>query len=122
MTIRDALRTLAASQDEIEASEERAEASTAVGCTAVGDLAPRARAKVSGVIRSVVVRPRDGVPALEAELYDGSGSLALVWLGRREIGGIDPGRRLKVDGMVCQMDGVRTMFNPAYELRPRAGE
>ena len=122
MSLRERLHTLVASQEEIAASEERAEARTAVGCVAVGDLAPRARAKVSGVIRSVVVRPRDGVPALEAELYDGSGSLALVWLGRREIGGIEPGRRLKVDGMVCQLDGARTMFNPAYELRPRAGE
>jgi DNA/RNA endonuclease YhcR with UshA esterase domain len=74
------------------------------------------------VLRSVVLRPRQGVQALEAELYDGSGTVDLVWLGRREIAGIDPGRRLKVEGLVCTRDGRRSMFNPRYELRPRPGE
>jgi hypothetical protein len=62
------------------------------------------------------------VPALEAELFDGSGALDLVWLGRRTIDGVEPGRRIRVEGMVCDVDGRRTMFNPRYELRPRPGE
>ena len=37
--------------------------------------------------------PRGGAPALEAELYDGSDVIDLVWLGRRQIAGIEPGRR-----------------------------
>jgi hypothetical protein len=45
-----------------------------------------------------------------------------VWLGRREIAGIAPGRRLRIDGLVCLVDGRRTVFNPRYELRPRPGE
>ncbi|AEI11980.1 MULTISPECIES: OB-fold nucleic acid binding domain-containing protein [Cellulomonas] len=122
MSLKERLRQLAASQAQIEADEERADARRAVGCTAVDKLPLRSRAKVSGVIRSVTFRPRDGVPALEAELYDGSGSLALVWLGRREIAGIAPGRRLMVDGLVCQVEGRRTVFNPRYELRARPGE
>jgi DNA/RNA endonuclease YhcR with UshA esterase domain len=69
-----------------------------------------------------VLRPRQGVPAVEAELYDGSGALDLVWLGRRTIAGIEPGRRIAVTGMVCEAEGRRTMFNPRYELKPRAGE
>lgn len=122
MTLKERLRKVVASQAEIEADEERADALRSVGCTPVESLADRSRASVSGVIRSVVLRPREGVPALEAELYDGSGTLDLVWLGRREIAGIAPGRRLRIEGLVCQVDGRRTVFNPKYELRPRPGE
>ena len=50
------------------------------------------RVVVSGSIRAMTLRPVGGVPALEAELYDGSGTIKLVWLGRRRIQGIEPGR------------------------------
>src|SRR5690606_4143581 len=102
--------------------EERHEAAAFRGCVPVADLAGRHRASAAGVLRSVVLRPREGVPTVEAELYDGSGSLDLVWLGRRTIAGVEPGRRIRVEGMVCDLDGRRTMFNPRYELRARAGE
>ncbi|MBF0686213.1 MAG: OB-fold nucleic acid binding domain-containing protein [Cellulomonas sp.] len=122
MTVADRVRKALASQAEIEADEERADALGVPGCCPVAALPHRERASVSGVLRSVTLRPRDGVPAIEAELYDGSGALDLVWLGRRRIAGIEPGRRLKVDGMVCQVAGRRTVFNPRYELRARPGE
>ena len=122
VSLRESLRKAVASREEVEADEERVDAVKATGCTPVAQTAERRRVKVSGVIRSVVLRPRQGVPALEAELYAGSGNLVLVWLGRREIAGVEPGRRLKVEGLVCTRDGRRSMFNPRYELRPRPGE
>jgi hypothetical protein len=57
------------------------------------------------------------VPALEAELWDGSGLITLVWLGRRRIAGIEPGRSVKVTGRVGAQDKLRVMFNPRYELK-----
>jgi hypothetical protein len=66
----------------------------------------------------VTLQPRAGVPALEAELYDGSGVLTLIWLGRRRIGGIDCGRKLTATGRIATMEGRRVMFNPQYELLP----
>lgn len=122
MGFKQRLHQVLASRAEIEADEEREQASRAVGCTPVADLRDRSRVTVSGVLRSVTLRPREGVPALEAELYDGSGSLDLVWLGRREIHGVEPGRRLRAEGLVCDVDGRRTVFNPRYELTPRPGE
>jgi hypothetical protein len=104
-----------ASNEEVRDTEERADASRNVGCMAVASVPVRSRGKVAGVLRSVVLRPREGVPTVEAELF-------LVWLGRRTIDGIEPGRRIRVEGMVCDVDGRRTMFNPRYELRPRPGE
>ena len=121
MDMKTALHRALASQEELEADEERTEA-IRYGCTPVSDLPERRRATVHGVIRSVTLRPRQGVPALEAEVYDGTGSLDVVWLGRREISGIEPGRRGSFEGLVCGVDGRRTLYNPRYELLPRPGE
>ena len=60
-------------------------------------------------------------PALEVELYDGSGSISVVWLGRRRIPGIDPGRRMVVHGRLTCATENPTIYNPRYELKPMAG-
>lgn len=122
MSLRTAMHTMLASQEEIAADEERTDSSAQVGCIAVATVGNRERVVVSGVVRSVILRPRQGVPALEAELYDGSASVDLVWLGRRRIAGIEPGRRIRVEGLVCQMGGRPMIYNPRYELRARPGE
>ena len=72
---------------------------------------------VTGRLRSVVYTPRDTVPTVDAELYDGSGSVHLVWLGRSRIPGIEPGRALVARGRVSEHDGVKVIFNPWYELK-----
>ncbi len=82
----------------------------------IADAPDRELVDLRGTVRSVVVRPRGGVPALEAELYDGSAVLTIVWLGRRRIAGIDPGRSLEVRGRIGVHDGVRMIYNPRYEL------
>ena len=69
-----------------------------------------------GTLRTVTLRPRGGVPALEAELYDGTGTLTLVWLGRRRIAGIGPGRAIEVSGRIGSHAGDRVIYNPRYEL------
>lgn len=74
--------------------------------------------QVAGSLRSVSLRPRAGVPALEAELADGTGQLTLIFLGRRAIPGVIPGRWLRVQGLVSCDDGRKTMYNPRYELIP----
>jgi len=87
------------------------------GCCPVADAADRQRVAIQGVLRTVTLRPRGGVPALEAELYDGSATILVVWLGRRRISGIAPGRAVRVEGRIGRQDGQRVMFNPRYELR-----
>jgi hypothetical protein len=54
---------------------------------------------------------------VDAELFDGSGSVHLVWLGRSRIPGIEPGRALVARGRVSEHDGVKVIFNPWYELK-----
>jgi len=86
------------------------------GCCPIEQATDRERVELQGSLRTVTLRPRGGVPALEAELYDGSGVITLIWLGRRRIAGIEPGRRLQVNGRIGAHDGMRVMFNPRYEL------
>lgn len=74
--------------------------------------------RLRGMLRSVTLRPRGGVPALEAELDDGSGRITLIWLGRRRIVGISPGRSVDVTGRIGVQDGIRIMYNPRYSLMP----
>ncbi len=92
-----------------------------VGATPIGACTQGQEATVSGVLRSVTLRPRETVPAVEADLYDGSGQVRLVWLGRRRIPGIDPGRAIVVTGRITCNDTEPTIFNPRYELRDTMG-
>lgn len=76
---------------------------------------------VRGIVRSVSTPPAGASPAVEIELDDGSGSLRVVWLGRRRIPGIDAGRSMVVRGrLTCHTDHP-TIYNPRYELKPLAG-
>ena len=90
----------------------------AVGADTIGSAPDRQPVRLRGTLRTVTLRPRGGVPALEAELYDGSGVITLVWLGRRRIAGVVPGRTLQVEGRIGRHDGARVLYNPRYELLP----
>ena len=118
--LRTALSRLVAPQSEVHAEQEQ-ERAARMGGTPISGLALRSPATICGTLRSVTLRPRAGVPALEAELYDGTGSLSVVWLGRRQIAGIAPGRRIRVHGRVCETEGRPAVFNPRYEIEPRGG-
>jgi amino acid transporter len=88
----------------------------------IGNLEWRRRATVQGRVRSVYVGPVSGAPALECELYDETGGLTLVFLGRRQIPGIEPGAKMRVEGMVGEVEGYLAMTNPTYLLLPRDGD
>lgn len=105
------------SEAERDAEQLRAEVTDA-GYTPLAEARDREIATVHGVLQTVTLQPRAGVPALEAELFDGSGVVTLIWLGRRRIGGVDCGRRLTATGRIATMEGRRVMFNPRYELMP----
>jgi hypothetical protein len=105
-----------ANQENEEARELRKDTAKA-GLVEIAQAPDREKVVVQGTLRTVTLRPRGGVPALEAELYDGSGSINVIWLGRRRIGGISPGRGIRVQGRIGVHGGERIMFNPRYDLR-----
>ena len=109
------LQRLTADDQTIDAEKLRAGAASA-GCEAVSSCRKGAMVTVTGRLKSVVYTPRETVPTLEAELFDGSGSVTLVWLGRRRIPGIEPGRTLTARGRFASFDGRQVIYNPWYEL------
>ena len=72
---------------------------------------------VLGRLRSVELCPRAAVATLEAELFDGTEGVMLVWLGRRRIPGIEPGRTVRASGRLAVRDGRKVIYNPFYELQ-----
>ena len=91
-----------------------------MGCTPMCDLQDRQEATVSGTVRAVTLRPRVNVPALVIDLYDGSRTINLVWLGRRTIGGIEPGTYLRAHGRVTYTRGTPDDLQPVLRDRPAA--
>ncbi|WP_239456395.1 OB-fold nucleic acid binding domain-containing protein [Nocardioides solisilvae] len=88
------------------------------GVQTIRDAPEREPVLLRGSLRTVTLRPRGGVPALEADLEDGTDVVTLVWLGRRRIIGIEPGRSLSAAGRIGVHEGRRIMYNPRYELVP----
>jgi len=115
--LRRFLRRLTASEHELDA-EDLQRTSAEHGSEPVCDCPRGERVAVSGRLRSVVYTPRTTLPTLEAELFDGSGTVTLVWLGRRRIAGIEPGRSLTARGRVALQGDRKVIYNPYYELSP----
>jgi len=113
--LRRAVRRFASNEDEREADDLQEQAASR-GATALKVCGDRKRVTVMGTVKSLTLRPRAGTPTLEVELYDGSGTVTLIWLGRRELAGLTPGRKLRVSGRITTSDGRRVIFNPRYEL------
>jgi hypothetical protein len=116
--LRGLFKRLTATEAELEAEELRAEAATRVGCCPVMQAQRGELVKLTGRLRTVVYTPRTNVPTLEADLYDGTDVVTLVWLGRRRIPGIEPGRSLVARGRIAIRDRRKVIFNPYYELEP----
>jgi RecG-like helicase len=117
MGLRDFLHDLTMTGAEHAAEEIRRQSdrSSGVARTEIRDRQP---CVVKGTIRSVTLPARQSVPSLVAELFDGVSAVNLVWVGRRRVGGIEPGTFLVARGRVATVRGTPTIFNPSYEIVP----
>ncbi|HEY6492901.1 MAG TPA: hypothetical protein VIZ43_06475, partial [Trebonia sp.] len=57
-------------------------------------------------------------PAVRCVLADDSGRIDLIFLGRRSIAGLAPGRRCTVTGRAAVRRRRLVIWNPRYELEP----
>ncbi|MGH3655261.1 MAG: OB-fold nucleic acid binding domain-containing protein [Micromonosporaceae bacterium] len=113
--LRRFLRRLMASEAELEAEELQRETQR-TGCTRASEAGRGQTVTVTGRLRTVVYTPRTNLPTLEADLFDGTDAITLVWLGRRQIAGIEPGRQLIATGRVALRDDRKVIYNPHYVL------
>ena len=101
----------------IEIDADRLEAEVVDhGADAIRDCVIGKPSVVHGLLKSVTLRPAGGTPVVEADLWDGTGFINLVFLGRRRIPGITPGRHVVAHGRPILRNGELTMMNPRYEL------
>ena len=82
----------------------------------IASLEPRHHVRVKGQIFQLKTRPSQGMPALEVTVIDDTGSVTVVWSGRRSIGGVGLGRRIVIEGVPMKGPRGLTFTNPSYEL------
>lgn len=87
------------------------------GTARLDDVPLRQPVRVAGEVKSVRIVPRAGAPALEASVQDGRGAVTAVFLGRRKIPGLSPGRRILLEGVVSSDHEERLIYNPIYTLQ-----
>src|SRR3954452_20306465 len=89
-----------------------------VDLTPIAETPLRVPVRLRGEIQGIKVVPRAGSATVEATVSDGTGKAVAVFLGRRRIPGMTPGRGVVIEG-VGRRDGGRTvLLNPAYTLLP----
>jgi hypothetical protein len=82
----------------------------------IDELGPRQVRRFGGEVKRIGCAPRQGVPALEVVVSDGTGDAVAVFTGRRAIGGVDHGRLIVLEGIVREERGRKVVLNPAYTL------
>jgi hypothetical protein len=109
-------RRMAESDEQRYAEEIEAWAAKIPGTVRIREAPGRSPVKLAGVVRRITVRPLEGHESLEALLYDGTGELTLIWMGRRSIPGLNLGTRLVVEGVVGEQRTARRLVNPRFEF------
>ncbi len=82
----------------------------------IGDVRWRDRVRVRGSIRSLRVAPQRDVPTLECLVDDGTGTIMVVFLGRREVAGLNVGSKVEIIGTVGVHQNRLGFLNPSYQL------
>jgi len=82
----------------------------------IGQVRWRQRARVKGRIRSMRVQPWANVASLECVVVDDTGGLVIVFLGRRQVAGLELGRWLYAEGIVGAHRGYLAILNPEIDL------
>jgi RecG-like helicase len=110
------IRRMAESDEQRYAEEILAWAHKVPGSVRIAEAQPRSRVKLAGVVRRITVRPLEGHESLEAILFDGTGDVRVVWMGRRAIRGLSLGTRLIVEGLLAEQRSERRLVNPTFEF------
>ncbi|MCX4094811.1 OB-fold nucleic acid binding domain-containing protein [Nocardia sp. alder85J] len=110
-------RRLTADLGDLDADELVEQAAQETGACRAAECRRGEEVTMVGRLRSVQACPQSVAAPLEAEFFDGTDAITLVWIGRRRIPGIEPGRRILVRGRIGDRDGAKVMYNPYYELR-----
>ena len=85
------------------------------GITPIASVKWKQRVTIEGRIKIVQVGTTAG-KSLEAQVFDSTGGMRLLFMGRTRIPGIEPGSVVRVSGTVGEYKGHLALANPRYEL------
>ena len=114
--LRAFFRRMAESDEQRMAQELQEWSATIPGTVRISSAPMRERVRIAGAVRRITIRPVEGFEALEAVIYDGTGEVTAVWLGRRAIHGLILGSKLILDGVIGESHGERRVVNPTFEF------
>jgi hypothetical protein len=115
MTRRDDAKRARSDRDDID-HERLRRRFQAISPLSIAEMPCRQHAQVAGEVKRLRTAPRNGVPALEVVLSDGTGDAIAIFTGRRAIPGIESGRSMIIEGVARDERGRRVLLNPAYTL------
>jgi len=99
-------------------AEDLSDEAVATGAQRAIDCRRGQEVTVVGTLRSVECNGKGCGDGVRAELFDGTDTIELVWLGQRRIPGIESGRTLRVQGRLGKLDsGSKAIYNPHYEIQ-----
>lgn len=87
-----------------------------VPVTSIGDIVERRHVAIAGQVLGIRVRPSDTLPTYVARIGDDSGSITVIWTGRRTVGGVGLGRRIRLEGTPVKSPDGLCIYNPTYTL------
>ncbi|MFM1826415.1 MAG: hypothetical protein RLZZ37_1050 [Actinomycetota bacterium] len=114
-TIKEYLKNFYASNEEL-AAEELSEQAENRGSTLIDEIERGKLIQVTGVVKSVIVKPNTQNPSYEIEVFDGSGNLTVIWQGRKKLAGVEPGTQIEVEGRITFLGGKPCLHNPIYKI------
>ncbi len=95
-------------------------------------LPERGRIRARGVIDRVTLAPASSSPSFSVlaridrpDRSDGNAageSVRIIWMGQRQVPGIQAGVALRFEGMLSRVGGTPTVYNPRYEIIGRPEE
>ncbi len=90
------------------------------GTTPIGSVSWKQRVTIEGRVKIVQVGTKAG-KSLEAQVFDETGGMRLLFFGRTKIPGIVPGAIVRATGTVGEYKGHLALANPRYELLSSEG-
>ena len=89
------------------------------GTVPIGRIARQQKVTIEGRVRSVQIGTTAG-RSLEVQVFDDTGGIRLLFLGRTRIPGLEPGAIVRATGRVGEYQGHLAFANPKYELITRS--
>jgi hypothetical protein len=89
-----------------------------VDFTHIDECPRRVPVRIGGEVQGIKVVPRAGSSTLEVTVADGTGKAIAVFLGRKQLPGVSPGRTVMFEGVGRVEAGRTILLNPAYTILP----